>query len=94
MPEQSTEEDEEGGLLEDTLREMRLTEENWEKKQASADKLRQGCAGISMIARICGDLESRQDPWSTRDAGKGMFSSPTLRCDFPVTAFVPFCCRN
>lgn len=59
MPEQSTEEDEEGGLLEDTLREMRLTTE---KKQASADKLRQGCTGISMIARICGDLESRQDP--------------------------------
>lgn len=32
MPEQSAEEDEEGGLLEDTLREMHLTtEENREK---------------------------------------------------------------
>lgn len=94
MPEQSTEENEEDGLLEDTLREMWLTTEGNREKQASADKLRQGCSGISMIAGICGDLGGRQDPWSTRDVGKGRLSSPTLGCDFPVTAFVPFCCRN
>lgn len=62
MPEQSTEENEEGGLLEGTLREMRLRTEENREKQASAGKLRQGCSGISMIARICGDLGGRQDP--------------------------------
>lgn len=62
MPEQSTEDE---GLLEGVwwafrlsggaLREMCPTiEGKTVKKQASADKFRQGCRGILMIARICG----------------------------------------
>lgn len=65
-----------------------------EKKTSICWQIKAGLRWHLNDRQDCGDLESCQDLWSTRGMGKGRFSSPTLGCDFPVTAFVPFCCRN